>query len=74
MNLQEYLAENRRIVDKALDDMLPAEDNEPKLLHQAMRYSVFAGGKRLRPILALASAEVVGGDLARVLPLAVAFL
>jgi geranylgeranyl diphosphate synthase type II len=72
VNLQEYLVEKRRLVDKALDDMLPPEHNEPALLHQAMRYSVFAGGKRLRPILALASAEVVGGDLSSVLPLAVA--
>ncbi|MFH1117977.1 MAG: farnesyl diphosphate synthase [Pseudomonadota bacterium] len=72
MNLQEYLADSRRIVDKALDDLLPAEDNEPKLLHQAMRYSVFAGGKRLRPILAMAAAEIVSGDAACVMPLAVA--
>ncbi len=72
MNLQEYLAENRRIVDKALDDMLPAEDNEPTLLHQAMRYSVFAGGKRLRPILAMTAAEIVSGDNECVMPLAAA--
>lgn len=70
--LEEYLAEKRRLVDNALDDMLPAEHNEPVLLHQAMRYSVFAGGKRLRPILAIASAETVGGDSKSVLPLAVA--
>lgn len=70
--LQKYLIEKRRLVDKALDDMLPPEHNEPALLHQAMRYSVFAGGKRLRPILALASAEAVGGDSNSILPLAVA--
>ncbi|MDQ7783393.1 MAG: polyprenyl synthetase family protein [Desulfomonilaceae bacterium] len=72
MNLQEYLTENRRTVDKALDEMLPAEDNEPTLLHQAMRYSVFAGGKRLRPILAMTAAEIVSGDGECVMPLAVA--
>ena len=72
MTLQEYLAENRRLVDKALDDMLPGEDNEPKLLHQAMRYSVFAGGKRLRPILAMTAADIVGGNKTYVMPLAVA--
>lgn len=70
--LKEYLAEKRRLVDKALDDMLPAEHNDPVLLHQAMRYSVFAGGKRLRPILAIASAEAVGGEGKSVLPLVVA--
>lgn len=72
MNLQDYLTENRRLVDKALDDMLPAADNEPIVLHQAMRYSVFAGGKRLRPILAMVAAEIVSGDKECVMPLAVA--
>jgi geranylgeranyl diphosphate synthase type II len=72
LSLEEYLVEKRRLVDKALDDMLPAEHNEPALLHQAMRYSVFAGGKRLRPILAMASAEAVGGDCESVLPLVAA--
>lgn len=72
MTLQKYLTENRRLVDKALDDMLPGEDNEPKLLHRAMRYSVFAGGKRLRPILAMTAADIVSGNKAYVMPLAVA--
>ena len=72
MTLQQYLAENRQLVDKALDDMLPADDNEPTLLHQAMRYSVFAGGKRLRPILAMTAAEIVTGEKGGVMPLAVA--
>jgi len=72
VTLQEYLAVNRGSVDKALDDMLPREDNEPVLLHRAMRYSVFAGGKRIRPILALTAASVVGGEARYVLPLAVA--
>lgn len=71
MNLEEYLAPRRELVDKALDAMLPAEDNEPAILHKAMRYSVFAGGKRIRPVLAMAAAEAVGGKSADVLPLAV---
>lgn len=72
MNLEQYLAQQRGLVDKALDEMLPAEDNEPAILHKAMRYSVFAGGKRIRPILAMTAAEIVGGAAENVLPLAVA--
>jgi geranylgeranyl diphosphate synthase type II len=56
----------------ALDVMLPGEDNEPVLLHRAMRYAVFAGGKRIRPILAFASAEIAGSEGHYVLPFAVA--
>ncbi len=72
MNLQEYLSDKREIIDYALDAFLPREDNEPFVLHRAMRYSVFAGGKRVRPILAMAAAEAIGGDSDRVLPLGVA--
>jgi len=71
VGLEEYLFRSRQLVDKALDDMLPREDNTLVVLHQAMRYSVFAGGKRIRPILAMAAAEVVGGQAETVLPLAV---
>jgi geranylgeranyl diphosphate synthase, type II len=71
VNLEDYLRPRRQLVEKALDDMLPQEDNAPHVLHNAMRYSVFAGGKRIRPILAMAAAEVVGSDGASVLPLAV---
>ena len=71
MNLDEYLAKRRQWVDKALDDSIPGEDNEPVVLHKAMRYSIFAGGKRVRPILAMAAAEAVGGSPESVLPLAV---
>jgi geranylgeranyl diphosphate synthase, type II len=71
VNLDNYLAEKRQQVDMALDDMIPQEDNEPVLLHRAMRYSIFAGGKRVRPILAMAAAEAVGAAADSVLPLAV---
>src|SRR3972149_1033650 len=53
-------------------DVLPGPDAPPALLHQAIHYSVFAGGKRIRPILALAACDTVGGDVDRVLPLIVA--
>ncbi len=59
VNLEDWLSAKRQLVDKALDDMLPKEDNTPAILHRAMRYSVFAGGKRVRPILAIAAADVV---------------
>jgi geranylgeranyl diphosphate synthase type II len=59
MNLSEYLAEQTRIVDEALDRWLPSESTPPETIHKAMRYSVFAGGKRIRPLLAIASAASV---------------
>jgi len=58
------------MVDGALERWLPAENEFPPEIHGAMRYSLFAGGKRLRPILALAGAETVGGKAVDALPLA----
>ncbi|MFC1834962.1 polyprenyl synthetase family protein [Thermodesulfobacteriota bacterium] len=72
MDLELYLEGKRRLVEKALDEALPTENNRPAILHKAMRYSLFAGGKRIRPILAMAAAEVAQGRPERVLPLAVA--
>jgi len=72
LNLENYLADLRDLVDRALDEALPPAASESALLHQAMRYSVLAGGKRIRPILALTAAEAVGEDPVSVLPLAVA--
>ncbi len=71
-DLAAYLAERRRLVDEALEQYLPAEDVEPATLHRAMRYSVLAGGKRLRPILVVAGAEAVGAAARQVLPTACA--
>lgn len=59
-DLKEYLDVRRKIIDAALDKELPGDDLPPALLHKAMRYSVFSGGKRLRPIICTASAEAVG--------------
>ncbi|HEY3186544.1 MAG TPA: polyprenyl synthetase family protein, partial [Solirubrobacteraceae bacterium] len=70
--LEEYLRERRAAVDAALDRYLPAETAPPATVHAAMRYSVFAGGKRLRPILVIAGAEAVGGGLTDVMPTACA--
>ncbi len=57
-----YLHEHLKLIDSALDTYLPAEETHPATIHKAMRYSVFAGGKRLRPALTLAAAESCGGD------------
>jgi geranylgeranyl diphosphate synthase type II len=69
--LKAYLLDRKRIVEEALARYLPAEGNPPQI-YDAVRYSVFNGGKRIRPILCLAAAEAVGGDLAPVLPVACA--
>src|SRR5687767_1854668 len=72
MSLQTYLRNQSRIVDKALDRFLPRASVRPSTIHKAMRYSLFAGGKRLRPILALAAAEACGGNPDAALPCACA--
>jgi geranylgeranyl diphosphate synthase type II len=59
-NLESYLAERRDIVDKAMASRLPAADTRPRKLHEAIRYTVLSGGKRLRPILCTAAAETAG--------------
>lgn len=61
MNLKNYLRDRSALVDQALDKYLPDGERMPQSLHEAMRYSVFAGGKRLRPILMIAASEAVGG-------------
>jgi geranylgeranyl diphosphate synthase type II len=66
----DFRAEWRARVDAELDRLLPAADAWPANLHRAIRHSVFAGGKRLRPILAMAAARACGGDLEEVLPAA----
>jgi len=70
LNLPLYLKRRQRLIDGALERWVPGENEFPPLVHQAMRYSLFAGGKRLRPILALAAAEAVGGRMVDALPLA----
>ncbi|MGQ0570799.1 MAG: polyprenyl synthetase family protein [Armatimonadota bacterium] len=70
--LAAYLAARGQLVEAALQDALPAADGIPAPLHAAMRYSVFAGGKRVRPLLVLASAEAVGERPDAVLPTACA--
>jgi geranylgeranyl diphosphate synthase type II len=68
--LEAYLRDRRRIVEEALFKYLPAENNTPAEIYKAVRYSVFAGGKRIRPILCLAAAEACGGNIASSMPVA----
>jgi len=72
LRLKEYLAEKRALVDAALDALLPGEELYPPVIFQAARYSLMAGGKRLRPILCLAAAEAVGGKAEAVMTAACA--
>jgi geranylgeranyl diphosphate synthase type II len=72
MNLKAYLKSRQKMIDRALDRYLPKEKIKPATIHKAMRYSLFAGGKRLRPILCLAAAETCGGKIDNALPLACA--
>lgn len=58
-NLQEFLAEQVAAVDRVLGEWVPEESVDPSSIHRAMRYSLFAGGKRVRPILAIAAARAV---------------
>jgi geranylgeranyl diphosphate synthase type II len=71
-DLAAYLADRRQRVDEALAAVLPPEDTRPTSVHQAMRYSLMAGGKRLRPILVIGGAEAVGGKAETVMPTACA--
>src|SRR5437763_6208357 len=72
MDLKGYLVSRQKTIDRALDRSLPKENTRPATIHKAMRYSLFAGGKRLRPILGLAAAEGCTGTANAALPLACA--
>jgi geranylgeranyl diphosphate synthase type II len=71
-DLEEYLTARRTAIDAALLSALPSPPACPPAVADAMRYSISAGGKRLRPILCLASAEAVGGDWQHAMPAACA--
>ncbi len=72
MDIQKYLQEKKDLVDSALERYLPKEEEFSATLGQAVRYSLFAGGKRIRPILSIASFEAVGGKGDGILPFACA--
>ena len=70
--IEEYLQQKRLLINEALNNYLPPGERKPKSLHQAMRYAVFPGGKRLRPILVLIATEICGGNAKKTMPLACA--
>jgi geranylgeranyl diphosphate synthase type II len=71
-DLDAFLASSTASVNTALDRFLPSEKTKPATIHKAMRYSLFAGGKRMRPALVLAAAAACGGKEAEAMPLACA--
>ncbi|HIX20038.1 MAG TPA: polyprenyl synthetase family protein [Candidatus Akkermansia intestinigallinarum] len=62
MDIKELIKETAARVEARLSELLPSEDTEPAVLHKAMRYSIFAGGKRIRPLLCLEAAKACGSD------------
>jgi geranylgeranyl diphosphate synthase type II len=62
-DLKKYLEEMQEMVDSYLDQEMPPASTRPTVIHEAMRYSLFAGGKRLRPILSLAASQACGGSV-----------
>jgi len=72
MPLTPYFTGIRTLAEKTMDELAPAASAHPRLLHEAMRHSLFAGGKRFRPILAVAACETVGGKRESVIPFATA--
>jgi geranylgeranyl diphosphate synthase, type II len=71
-HLEQFLAASSTEVNNALDHFLPAKSETPTTIHKAMRYSIFAGGKRMRPALCLAAAQACGGRRTEAIPLACA--
>jgi geranylgeranyl diphosphate synthase, type II len=71
-DLQDFLSTRTEAVNRALDHFLPPEKTKPATIHKAMRYSLFAGGKRMRPALCLAAAEACGGSDKDAMPMACA--
>ena len=72
LDLEQYLEARRQSVERALEAALPMEEGPEARVVEAMRYSLFAGGKRLRPILCLAATEAVGGEIQAAMPAACA--
>src|SRR5438309_7821579 len=72
MNLKAYLKSRQQRIDRALDQYLPKENVRPATIHKALPSSLFAGRKRLRPILCIAAAEACGGKVDNALPIACA--
>lgn len=72
MDFKAELKEKVKFVDEYMEKFLPPEDKYPEIIHKAMRYSVFAGGKRLRPIMVMEACRAFGGDVEKAMPFACA--
>jgi len=72
MNIKKYLSQRKSVVDKSILKFIPKGSKYTKPLHDAVRYSLMSGGKRIRPILTLAACEAVSGEYKKAIPLAVA--
>ena len=70
MDIKKYILDKKKIIDRALDRYLPSCSLKPQIIHRAMRYSVFPGGKRIRPIFAIAGFEACGGKGNSIIPVA----
>lgn len=70
MDCEKELKKYREKIEKYLDTLLPSENTEPKILHRAMRYSVFSGGKRLRPLIVLIAGRMLDVEEKKLLPFA----
>ena len=66
MNLKEELEQKKQYFENELDKYMPGESSYPEILFKSMRYSLFAGGKRLRPIMRIEACEAFGGDAQKV--------
>ncbi|MGB7208750.1 MAG: polyprenyl synthetase family protein [Pyrinomonadaceae bacterium] len=71
-DLELFVAESIRIVDESLDKLIPSAETEPKLLHEAIRWSLFAGGKRFRPALVFAVGQTFEADIEKLVRTAAA--
>ena len=67
MTPEQYLRDRRSLIERTIDENLPSPETRPAVIHEAMRYAVLGGGKRIRPILAIAAAEAVGASIERLL-------
>ncbi|MDP2910803.1 MAG: polyprenyl synthetase family protein [Candidatus Omnitrophota bacterium] len=70
MDIEKYILDKKKIIDKALDKYLPLSRLKPQVIHKAMRYSIFPGGKRIRPIFTIAGFEACGGKGDSIIPTA----
>lgn len=70
MDIEEYLQERKRLIDPGLEAILSSEDMPVRKLGEGVRHAVFPGGKRIRPILTMASCEAVGGECPQIVPIA----